>query len=133
MAFSPYKAYWYDMRRVLPAELLGARRVWAACAARREQVQKLVAVLGDLAARSAPLEMDELIYGAADGMVDTVAFGRVYDAATFAGRYRRFEHVLDEAMDVLSGFAAEDFFPNAACRLADNLAGTIAWRERESL
>jgi 4-hydroxyphenylacetaldehyde oxime monooxygenase len=45
MAFSPYGAYWREMRMLFAAELLGARHVWAAWAAWREEVQKLVAVL----------------------------------------------------------------------------------------
>jgi 4-hydroxyphenylacetaldehyde oxime monooxygenase len=130
MSFSPYGDYWRDMRRLFAAELLGARRVRAAWASRREQVQKLVDVLGNAAARSVPLEMDEHVYRVADGTIGTVAFGSVSGAATFAARYERFQHVLDEAMDVLAGFAAEDFFPNAAGRLADRLAGTVARRER---
>jgi hypothetical protein len=32
MAFSPYGAYWRDMRRLFAAELLGASHVWAAVA-----------------------------------------------------------------------------------------------------
>jgi 4-hydroxyphenylacetaldehyde oxime monooxygenase len=65
-----------------------------------------------------------------DGIIGTVAFGSMYGAATFAGWCQRFHHVLDEAMVILSGFAAEDFFPNAAGRLAEHLAVTIARRER---
>ncbi|CAM0878085.1 unnamed protein product [Alopecurus aequalis] len=130
VAFSPYGAYWRDMRRLFAAELLGARRVRAAWAARREQVEKLVRTLSSAAARSVPVAMDEHVYGVADGIIGTVAFGSVYAAATFAGRYEQFQHVLDEAMDVTAGFSAEDFFPNAAGRLADRLTGVVARRER---
>ncbi|CAM0908019.1 unnamed protein product [Alopecurus aequalis] len=130
MSFSPYGAYWRDMRRLFAVELLGARPVRAAWAARGEQVEKLVAVLRDAAARSAAVAMDEHVYAVADGIIGTVAFGSVYGAATFAGRYERFQHVMNEALDVMSGFAAEDFFPNAAGRLADRLTGVVARRER---
>uniref|UniRef100_A0ACD5XA17 Uncharacterized protein n=1 Tax=Avena sativa TaxID=4498 RepID=A0ACD5XA17_AVESA len=130
VAFSPYGAYWRHMRRLFAAELLGARRVRAAWAARREQVQKLVRSLSSAAARSAQVALDEHVYGVADGIIGTVAYGNMYGAATFAEKYERFHHVLDEAMDVTSGFAAEDFFPNAAGRLADRLTGILARRER---
>jgi 4-hydroxyphenylacetaldehyde oxime monooxygenase len=73
--------------------------------------------------------MDEHVYSVSDGIIGTVAFGSVYGAATFAGRYQRCQHMLDEAMDVLSGFSAEDFFPNTVGRLADQLVGTVAWWE----
>ncbi|CAM0878081.1 unnamed protein product [Alopecurus aequalis] len=130
VAFSPYGDYWRSMRRLFATELLGARRVRAAWATRQEQVRKLMAALGEAAARSAPVAMEERVYGVADGIIGTMAFGSVYAAAEFAGRYERFQHVLNEAMDVSAGFAAEDFFPNAAGRLADRLTGVVARRER---
>ncbi|CAM0953939.1 unnamed protein product [Alopecurus aequalis] len=129
VAFSPYGAYWRDMRRLFATELLGARRLREVWDARREQVEKLVRTLSRAAAGSAPVAMDEHVYGVADGIIGTMAFGSVYAAATFAGRYERFQHVLDEAMDVTAGFSAEDF-PNAAGRLCDRLTGVVARRER---
>ncbi|KAF0912532.1 hypothetical protein E2562_014111 [Oryza meyeriana var. granulata] len=42
----------------------------------------------------------------------------------------RFQHVLDDAMDMMASFSAEDFFPNAAGRLVDRLTGLVARRER---
>ncbi|XBI82511.1 hypothetical protein VPH35_091185 [Triticum aestivum] len=126
-AFSPYGAYWRDMRSLFAAELLGARGVRAAWAARREQVDRLMAALGDAAG---PVSLDEHVFRVADGVISTVAYGSVYGAEAFAGKHKGFQHVLEEAMDMSASFSAEDFFPNAVGRLLDRLAGIVARRER---
>ncbi|KAF7062128.1 hypothetical protein CFC21_068763 [Triticum aestivum] len=127
VSFSPYGAYWRDMRGLFAAELLGARGVEASWAARREQVDRLMAALGDAAG---PVSLDEHVFRVADGVIATVAYGSVYGAEAFAGKYERFQHVLQEAVDMSASFSAEDFFPNTAGRFLDRLAGIIARRER---
>ncbi|CAN6308487.1 unnamed protein product [Urochloa humidicola] len=130
VAFAPYDEYWREMRKLFILELLSMRRVKAAWHARERQVDKLVADLTSLsAAAAAPVALDEHIFGLADGIVGTVAFGNVYGTERFAHR-DRFHHVLDEAMEMMASFSAEDFFPNAAGRLADRLSGVAARRER---
>ncbi|XP_037438808.1 4-hydroxyphenylacetaldehyde oxime monooxygenase-like isoform X2 [Triticum dicoccoides] len=127
VAFSPYGAYWRDMRRLLAAELVGARGVSAAWAARREQVDRLMSALRNAVV---PVALDEHVFRVADGIIGTVAYGSVYGAEAFARKYERFQHVLFEATDMSASFSAEDFFPNAAGRLVDRLVGVVARRER---
>ncbi|XP_025797444.1 4-hydroxyphenylacetaldehyde oxime monooxygenase-like [Panicum hallii] len=127
VAFAPYDEYWREMRKLLVVELLSMRRVKAAWYAREQQVDRLVANLSRAA--PAPVELNEHIFGLADGIVGTVAFGNIYGTERFARR-ERFQHVLDEAMDMMASFSAEDFFPNAAGRLVDRLMGLVARRER---
>ncbi|KAM3318348.1 hypothetical protein ACQJBY_035846 [Aegilops geniculata] len=130
IASSPYGPYWQDMRRLFVAELFGPRGVRAVWDARRQQVDRLMATLGAAAATAAPVAMDQHVFRVADGIIGTVAYGRIYAAEAFARKYEQFQHVLEEAMAMSASFSAEDFFPNAAGRLADRLAGIIARRER---
>ncbi|KAL6603878.1 hypothetical protein ACP70R_044239 [Stipagrostis hirtigluma subsp. patula] len=127
LAFAPYGEYWREVRKLFIVELLSKRRVRAAWYAREQQADKLIGDLRRAAAR--PVALDEHIFGLADGIIGTVAFGNIYGTERFAHR-RRFQHVLDEAMDMMASFAAEDFFPNAAGRLVDRLTGIVARRER---
>jgi 4-hydroxyphenylacetaldehyde oxime monooxygenase len=76
-----------------------------------------------------PVALDEHIFGLADGIVGTVAFGNIYGTEQFAHK-KHFQHILNEAMEMLASFSAEDFFPNIAGRLVDRLAGVVARRER---
>ncbi|CAM0146680.1 unnamed protein product [Urochloa decumbens] len=126
VAFAPYDQYWREMRKLFTVELLGMRGVKAAWHARERQVDKLIADL----TRLSVVALDEHIFGLADGIVGTVAFGNVYGTERFAHTFGRFQHVLDEAMDMMASFSAEDFFPGAAGRLADRVTGVAARRER---
>ena len=75
------------MHGLFAAELLGARGVGAAWAVRREQVDRLMAALGDAAG---PVSLDEHVFRVADGVISTVAYGSVYGAEAFAGKHKRF-------------------------------------------
>ncbi|TVU44071.1 hypothetical protein EJB05_03499, partial [Eragrostis curvula] len=92
-----------------------------------QPVDKLLGNLRRLGPK--PVALNEHIFGLADGIVGTVAFGNIYGTEQFAHK-ERFQHVLDEAMDMMAGFSAEDFFPNAAGRLVDRVTGLVARRER---
>ncbi|KAL6636514.1 hypothetical protein ACP70R_024086 [Stipagrostis hirtigluma subsp. patula] len=127
VAFAPYDEYWREMRKLFIVELLSMRRVRAAWYAREQQVDKLLAALRRAAAT--PVALNEHIFALADGIIGTVAFGNIYGTERFAHK-RRFQQVLDEAMDMMASFTAEDFFPNAAGRLVDRLTGLVARRER---
>uniref|UniRef100_A0A0E0KLK4 4-hydroxyphenylacetaldehyde oxime monooxygenase n=1 Tax=Oryza punctata TaxID=4537 RepID=A0A0E0KLK4_ORYPU len=127
IAFSPYGEYWREMRKLFAVELVSARRVKAAWRARRDQVAILVRNLTRAVAE--PVALDHYIFGLADGIIGAVAFGNIYGTEGFAHR-KNFQHVLDDAMDMMVSFSAEDFFSNAAGRLVDRLTGLVARRER---
>ncbi|TKV90182.1 hypothetical protein SEVIR_9G011700v4 [Setaria viridis] len=129
VAFAPYGEQWREARKLFIVELLSMRRVQAAWYAREQQVDRLIADLSRAGAEAAPVALNEHIFGLADGIVGTVAFGNIYGTERFAHRVR-FQHVLDEAMDMMASFSAEDFFPNAAGRLVDRVTGLVARRER---
>ncbi|KAJ1292711.1 hypothetical protein BS78_01G011000 [Paspalum vaginatum] len=128
VAFAPYDEYWREMRKLFIVELLSLRRVKAAWHAREQQVDRLIANLTRTGGTT-PVALDEHIFALVDGIIGTVAFGSIYGTERFAHR-ERFLHVLDEAMDMMASFSAEDFFPNAAGRLVDRLTGLVARRER---
>ncbi|CAD6207656.1 unnamed protein product [Miscanthus lutarioriparius] len=101
----------------------------AACYAREQEMDRLVADLDRAAASKAPVVLNDHVFALTDGIIGTVAFGNIYASKQFAHK-ERFQHVLDDAMDMMASFSAEDFFPNAAGRLADRLTGFLARRER---
>ncbi|XP_002450982.2 4-hydroxyphenylacetaldehyde oxime monooxygenase-like [Sorghum bicolor] len=129
VAFTPYGEYWREMRKLFVLELLSVRRVKAARYAREQQMDRLVAVLDSAAEASAPIALNDHIFTLADGIIGTVALGNIYASEQFAHR-EHFQHVLDDAIDMLASFSAEDFFPNAAGRLVDRLTGFLGRRER---
>ncbi|KAL5218804.1 hypothetical protein ABZP36_019488 [Zizania latifolia] len=70
--------------------------------------------------------ISEHIFATVDGIIGTFAFGETYAAQQFK---EKFIDVINETMDFLGNFSAEDFFPNAAGRLVDRLTGVAARRE----
>jgi 4-hydroxyphenylacetaldehyde oxime monooxygenase len=130
VAFAPYDAYGRAARRLFVAELFSAPRVQAAWRARQDQVEKLIGKL--TRPEPEPVELNDHIFALTDGIIGAVAFGSIYGTERFAGGGRkRFHHLLDDVMDMLASFSAEDFFPNAAAaRLFDHLTGLVAHRER---
>ncbi|KAF0912530.1 hypothetical protein E2562_014111 [Oryza meyeriana var. granulata] len=127
IAFSPYDDYWREMRKLFVVELVSAPRVKAAWRARQDQVEILVRSL--MRSGTKPVALDDHIFGLADGIIGTVAFGNIYGTEGFAHK-KHFQHVLDDAMDMVASFSAEDFFPNFVGRLVDRFTGLIARRER---
>jgi 4-hydroxyphenylacetaldehyde oxime monooxygenase len=125
--FGPYGEGWRERRKVLVSELLSMRGVKAAWGARQEQVDILMAALTN--GSSKPVALGELIYGLADGIIGTVAFGSVYGKDKLAGKKRQLQNVFYEAMHTV-GNCSEDFFPNAAGRLVDSITGMVTRREQ---
>ena len=129
VGFAPYGEYWREMRKLFALELLSMRRVKAACYAREQEMDRLVADLDRAAASKAPVVLNDHVFALTDGIICTVAFGNIYASKQFAHK-ERFQHVMYDAMDMMASFSAEDFFPNAAGHLADRLTGFLARRER---
>ncbi|KAF7092955.1 hypothetical protein CFC21_095399 [Triticum aestivum] len=125
VAFSPYSDYVRDMRKLFIVELLSRRRVQAACYARDTQMGNLVKNLTNTGRK--PVAVADHIFATLDGIIGSFAFGENYAAEQFKGQ---FVPVLNETMDMLSGFSAEDFFPNSVGRLVDKVTGIKSRRER---
>ncbi|CAN6223004.1 unnamed protein product [Urochloa humidicola] len=128
VAFSPYSDYWRQMRKLFIIELVSMRRVQSFAYARAAEVDRLVASL----AGSPPgttVDLSEKLYALSDGIVGTVAFGKMYGSAQF--ERSSFQRVMDDTLRVLGSFTFEDFFPaSRLARCADVLTGASGRRQR---
>ncbi|CAN6171688.1 unnamed protein product [Urochloa humidicola] len=128
VAFSPYSDYWRQMRKLFIIELVSMRRVQSFAYARAAEVDRLVASL----AGSPPgttVDLSEKLYALSDGIVGTVAFGKMYGSAQF--ERSSFQRVMDDTLRVLGSFTFEDFFPaSRLARCADVLTGAAGRRRR---
>ncbi|CAN0878347.1 2-methylbutanal oxime monooxygenase [Linum grandiflorum] len=122
VAFSPYSDYWREMRKLFIFELLSMKRVHTFWYAREEHVDKMVARMKEAAARKETVNVNKLVFNLTDGIIGTVAFGRMYAQEEFQ---EGFVKVIEEAMDMLNGFHAEDFLPTAG-KVIDWLTGSTA-------
>ncbi|CAD6226010.1 unnamed protein product [Miscanthus lutarioriparius] len=129
VAFSPYSDYWREMRKLFILELLSMRRVQSFAYARAAEVDRLVASLASSSPAGAAVDLSEKLYALSDGVVGTVAFGKMYGSAQF--ERSSFQRVMDETLRVLGSFTFEDFFPaSRLARLADVLTGAAPRRRR---
>uniref|UniRef100_A0A8R7P8X8 Uncharacterized protein n=1 Tax=Triticum urartu TaxID=4572 RepID=A0A8R7P8X8_TRIUA len=123
--FSPYSDYVQEMRKLFILELLSKRRVQAACYARDAQVEKLVNNLTSI--RTKPVPVPDYISATLDGIFGSFVLGGNRAAEKFKGQL---VPVMNEAVDMLSSFSAEDFFANATGSLFDHVTGIKARRHR---
>ncbi|MBA0561052.1 hypothetical protein Golob_017911, partial [Gossypium lobatum] len=116
--FSPYSDHWKEMRKVFISELLSMKRVQSFAYGREAEVDKLITSL--FQALPEPVNLNEKIFALADGIIGTVAFGKIYGTDQFKDQV--FHNVLGEAMNMLVSFSAEDLFPRIG-RIIDALTG----------
>jgi len=132
VAFSPYGNYWREMRKLFILELVSMRRVQSFAYARAAEVDRLVASLAAAAGSppaGGPVDLSEKLYALSDGIVGTVAFGKMYGSAQF--ERSSFQRVMDDTVRVLGSFTFEDFFPaSRLARCADALTGAAGRRRR---
>uniref|UniRef100_A0ACD5WV52 Uncharacterized protein n=1 Tax=Avena sativa TaxID=4498 RepID=A0ACD5WV52_AVESA len=126
VVFAPWSDYVREMRKLFVIELLSARRVQTAYHARDTQIDKLVAKLSAVGPNHPAVRVEDHVFETMDRIVGSFVFGESYAGEQFKGE---FVPLLNETMDMLSSFSAEDFFPNAAGRLMDRLTGVKARRE----
>ncbi|CAL5079814.1 unnamed protein product [Urochloa decumbens] len=127
VAFSPYSDYWRQMRKLFIIELVSMRRVQSFAYARTAEVDHLVASL--TGCTGAAVDLSEKLYALSDGIVGTVAFGKMYGSAQF--ERSSFQRVMDDTLRVLGSFTFEDFFPaSRLARCVDVLTGVASRRRR---
>uniref|UniRef100_A0A0E0J1A0 Cytochrome P450 n=1 Tax=Oryza nivara TaxID=4536 RepID=A0A0E0J1A0_ORYNI len=132
VAVSPYSAYWREMRKLLVIELTSIRRVQSFAYARAAEVARLVDTLTASPA-GVPVDLSSALYTFSDGVIGTVAFGKVYGSAAWSSSEwgGSFQEAMDETMQVVGSFSFEDFFPSSAlARWADALTGAAGRRRR---
>ncbi|CAN1295315.1 Tryptamine 5-hydroxylase [Linum perenne] len=99
VTFSPYGPYWRHVRKICVSELLSHRRVHSFEQVRREEVDRMVAVI----ARNSGKETDvtRLVFTLANDVLCRVAFGKKKELV----------EVLTETQNLFAGFCLGDFFP----------------------
>jgi 4-hydroxyphenylacetaldehyde oxime monooxygenase len=126
VAFSPYSDYWREMRKLFNLELLSMRRVQSFADPRATEVERLIDSI-ESSPPATPINLSEKLYALNDGIIGTVAFGKMYGSAQF--ERSRFQRLMEETLRVLGSFTFEDFFPaSRLARWADVLTGSTGRR-----
>ncbi|XP_059639287.1 cytochrome P450 71AP13-like [Cornus florida] len=109
VVFSPYGAYWRQIRKICILELLSAKRVQSYSFVRKEEVARLVHRVAESYPGNTNLTKMLGLY--ANDVLCHMAFGRDFSAG---GDYDRlgFQKMLEEYQELLGGFSIGDFFPS---------------------
>ncbi|GER53466.1 cytochrome P450 [Striga asiatica] len=107
VAFSPFGDHWRNARKIFVGHLMSAKRAELFARVREIEIEGFVDYLS--AVSTNPIDLDEKIFDVIGGIVGRVAFGKSYRWREFEGV--KLKGVMDEAMQVISSFSAEDFFP----------------------
>ncbi|CAM8905730.1 unnamed protein product [Rhodiola kirilowii] len=125
VVFAPHSRFQREMKKLFSYELLKVKRDRSIWTIRVDEMNKMVNRLAQLS--STPVNLNDHIFSAVDGILGQVAFGKSYGATQFNGK--KFQDVMDECMNILSGFTAEDFYPGRIGRFIDILTGYRARME----
>ncbi|GJN13004.1 hypothetical protein PR202_ga31337 [Eleusine coracana subsp. coracana] len=82
VAFSPYSDYWREMRKLFSLELLRMRCHQSFAYVRAAEVHRLVDSIAN-SPLATPIDLSEKLYALNDGIIGTVAFGKMYGSAQF--------------------------------------------------
>ncbi|KAK2996883.1 hypothetical protein RJ639_026450 [Escallonia herrerae] len=108
LAFSPYGEYWREMRKLCVVELFTNKRVQSFWYVREAEVAHMISKIAK--SYPNPVEMSDLCFNLTNSVICRIAFGTSHRSNQF--EYGELKGVIDDAMAVLSGFAAADFFPS---------------------
>ncbi|KAG8387937.1 hypothetical protein BUALT_Bualt02G0073200 [Buddleja alternifolia] len=123
LAFSPYGEYWREMRKMCVMELFTSRRVQSYWYVREDEVGHLVDNI--MRAAPNPVEMNDTMFTLTNNVICRVAFGTSHRGNQF--EHGELKEVIDDAMTLLSGFSASDFFSPRVGWVIDLVTG-LHWR-----
>ncbi|XP_026394284.1 cytochrome P450 71B10-like [Papaver somniferum] len=117
IAFAPYGEYWREIRKVCVHELFSAKRVQSFGALRAQEVAAMIHSISESTISVTPVDIVQKTLSLTDQIICKVAFGMSYELGS-----GRFQEIVYEAIDMLGGFTATDFFPGVGW-IIDRLTG----------
>ncbi|CDP12692.1 unnamed protein product [Coffea canephora] len=109
MAFSPYGAYWRNIRKICILEVLSAKRVQSFGFTRQEEVANLVHRVAE--SYPSPTNLSHMLGLYANNLLCRIAFGKDFSQGGDHVRHN-FQKLLEEYQMLLGGFSIGDFFPS---------------------
>ncbi|KAK1370673.1 Cytochrome P450, family 71, subfamily B, polypeptide 2 [Heracleum sosnowskyi] len=111
ISFSPYGDYWREMRKLCVIELFNVKRVRSFQHVRDREIAKFVNILSEeaLDPNNNFIHLDKKIYSLAKNIICGIGFGTNFEREKL--KEKEIQKTIQDAMLVISGFCAADFFP----------------------
>ncbi|XVF36028.1 hypothetical protein REPUB_Repub19eG0023000 [Reevesia pubescens] len=110
LAFSPYNAYWREIRKICVVHLFNSNRVQLYRPIREDEVARLIEKISKLSVDSKPIKLSEAMMSFSYTIICRIGFGKRYEEE--ATERSRFHELLKENQALLSSFCVSDFFPS---------------------
>ncbi|CBI16811.3 unnamed protein product, partial [Vitis vinifera] len=127
ISFAPYGDYWREVRKICVLEVFSTKRVQSFQFIREEEVALLIDSIVQSSSSGSPIDLTERLMSLTANIICRIAFGKSFQASEFGDG--RFQEVVHEAMALLGGLTASDFFPYVG-RIVDRLTGLHGRLER---
>ncbi|KAK4422787.1 cytochrome [Sesamum alatum] len=110
--WSPYGAYWRDMRKLFVREMLSNNNLQASYVLRKEEVGKVVRDVSRKIGR--PIEIGELVFLTELNVILSLLWGGTIDAETRDRLGAEFRDKVSKLVDLMGKPNVSDFFPGLA-------------------
>ena len=127
IGFAPYGDYWREVRKICVLEVFSTKRVQSFQFIREEEVTLLIDSIAQSSSSGSPIDLTERLMSLTANIICRIAFGKSFQVSEFGDG--RFQEVVHEAMALLGGLTASDFFPYVG-RIVDRLTGLHGRLER---
>ncbi|RLM70076.1 indole-2-monooxygenase-like [Panicum miliaceum] len=114
VGFAPYGKHWRQVRKLVTAHLLTAKKVHSYHAARQEEVRLVVAKLREAAAVGVGVDIGGAVNAFANDIICRAVCGKFFREE---GRNRLFRELNHVTTILVAGFNMEDYFPGFASLL----------------
>ncbi|XP_022766517.1 cytochrome P450 83B1-like [Durio zibethinus] len=126
LVFSPYNAYWREIRKICVVHLFNSNRVQLYRPIREDEVARLIEKISKLSFDSKPVNLSEAMMCLSSTIICRVGFGKRYEEE---GTERsRFHGLLNEGQALFASFCISDFFPSMGW--VDRLSGLLGRLEK---
>ncbi|EOY14963.1 Cytochrome P450, putative [Theobroma cacao] len=128
LAFSPYSAYWREIRKICVVHLFNLNRVQIYRPIREDEVARLIAKISKLSVNSKPVNLSEAIMCLTSTIICRIGFSKRYEEGV---KRSRLHGLLNESQALLMSFCVFDYFPcmdwNVFIGGTDTSAATVIW------
>ncbi|KAJ9186484.1 hypothetical protein P3X46_002052 [Hevea brasiliensis] len=109
LAFSPYNAYWREIRKICMVYLFNSNRVQSFRPIREFEVSHMLEKISKSAAALKPVNLSEVMMSLTSTIICRVAFGKRYEEDGV--ERSRFHELLKETQAMFTSFFVSDYYP----------------------
>ncbi|XP_050203269.1 cytochrome P450 83B1-like [Mercurialis annua] len=123
LAFSPYDAYWREMRKISVVHVFNSNRVQSFRDIREDEVRIMLEKISKLSEESKVVNLSELMMSVGSGTICRIAFGKRYEDG--GSEAKRFHNLLMELQVMFGSFYFSDYFPYVGY-VIDKMSGLLS-------